>query len=975
MGEVFSAAVSIAAIAASFIPGVGPFIAAGLAAIGIVGGLLFAQKPKSPKVDLPSTARDRIQNIRSSTDSHVVVYGTARVAARPWVFAESNLSDDRLLHLVGPVAGHEVEDITHVLFDDDLLAYGTDIDESTSIVGAVAGTRFDIAGRALVFKHLGADDQDANSTAVAALSNWTSAHRGRGIAYIYIQLSYDKTAYQNGVPKISAIVQGRKVWDPRDGDQSFDDPSTHIFSNNWALCVLDYLTNASFGLGAKLDEIDTASFIAAANVSDELVETGSDSPSEFQVRYTCDGVIDTADDPLDIMERLLSGGAGALSYSQGKYHLFAGAFVTPTRTLTADDLAGELEVQPKLPRAQLFNAVRGTFVNPDDNYQPTDFPPRTNSLYETQDGGFQIFRDIELPFTQDNIRAQRIAELVLRKSRQGITVKFPAKLTALNLAVFDTVRLTLNETGADLGWDGKVFRVLGMEFSEGLQDGVLLTLQEDDASSYEWDGGQVLSFDPAPDTILPNPFDIPAPTNVSFESGDAQLFVAGDGTVRPRVKIAWSAPQNVFVTQGGEIEIQYRDSALGGNPLDWGDGNTQTKLVRGELTVAHLTDVEDGATYDIRLRSRTRIGAVSDGDDADWQRTFQHVVVGKTAKPTTPDTFTVARLADGTRRFSWTHPDAPLDLKGYRIKWFSGTPSDWDAMTRLHPTGVLTESPYETNELAAGTYSFAIKAVDTSDNESEDALFIQATLGNPRLREALAQRLEHDLGWPGTVTNGRVDNKNILRSDQAGSWDSLTDPWDSYTESWEDLLPHKDPLIYETPEIDLSIAATFTPLITPEGIGNATIEMRTGGGGSPQIDTAYRPLETVTARFVQFRIQMSSGVSPQTKTSIEQLTIILDGETLIEEFEDLDTSGADTEVFERIAAGHFRIAPRDLVAITFADIVLQNVGPGFTKELISKSAAAFGSPGRLAAEFKIYNGSGVLADATIDAQLKGPKTP
>ena len=120
---------------------------------------------------------------------------------------------------------------------------------------------------------------------------------------------------------------------------------------------------------------------------------------------------------------------------------------------------------------------------------------------------------------------------------------------------------------------------------------------------------------------------------------------------------------------------------------------------------------------------------------------------------------------------------------------------------------------------------------------------------------------------------------------------------------------------------------------------------------------------------------MSSGVSPQTKTSIEQLTIILDGETQIEEFEDFDTSGADTETFERIAAGHFRIVPRDLAAITYADIVLQNVGPGFTKELISKSALAFGSPGQIAAEFKIYNSSGVLADATIDAQLKGPKTP
>ena len=52
---------------------------------------------------------------------------------------------------------------------------------------------------------------------------------------------------------------------------------------------------------------------------------------------------------------------------------------------------------------------------------------------------------------------------------------------------------------------------------------------------------------------------------------------------------------------------------------------------------------------------------------------------------------------------------------------------------------------------------------------------------------------------------------------------------------------------------------------------------------------------------------------------------------------------------------------------------IQNVGAGWSWELLSKSAAAFGSPGTLAAEFKLYNGSGTLADALIDAELKGPK--
>ena len=976
MGEIVQAVGTLAAIAAPFLPP--PFnIAAFAIAItaNIAGGLLFGSKPKSPNVDLPSTAQDRIQNIRSATDSHVVVYGTARVAVRPWIFAESREVNAKVLNLIGPVAGHEVNDITHVILDDEVLEYGVDISQSDGVVDQTGSNPRFRRDRVQAVKHLGADDQSADAVAVESIANWTNAHRGQGIAYIFFDLNYEKTTFQNGVPKTSAIVQGRKVWDPRDGGQDPDDPSTHTFSNNWALCVLDYLRNTEFGLGARLDEIDTASFIAAANISDESVDTGTGgSPSITQKRYVCDGVVDTADDPLKIMEQLLSAGAGALSYSQGKYHLFAGAFVTPTVTLTSDDLAGELEVQPKLPRAQLFNAVRGTYVNPEDNYQPTDFPPRTNSLYETQDGGFQIFRDIELPFTQDSVRAQRIAELTLRKSRQGITVKFPAKLTALRLAVFDTVRLTLNDSGANLGWDQKVFRILGMEFSEGMQEGVMLTLQEDDASSYEWDGGSVLTFDPAPDTNLPNPYNIPPPTNVTFASGDAQLFVAGDGTVRPRVKIAWDAPANIFVTQGGEIEIQYRDAVFGGSPLDWGDGNTQSKQVRGELTVAYLTDVEDGATYDIRLRSRTRIGAVSDGDDDEWAQTFQHTVVGKGAKPSRPDTFTVNRLADGTRQYSFTHASPPADLKGYRIKYSTST-TDWDSMTLLNPTGVITESPLEANEPAAGTYNFAIKAVDTSDNESEDArLATSVVLGDPRLKNVILQRIEHQILWPGTITNGYVDGQNRIRSQQSGVWNDLTDPWNTYTQSWEDVLPHKDPLIYETPEIDIGAVTTFTPLVTPAGTGIATVTMRTGSEGSPQIEGAYGALETTMARYVQFRVEVTSGASPQTATSLDTLTIFLDGDIRIEAFENIDTSGADTATFERIAAGHFRIAPSsEMASISRAAIVaLQNVGAGHSWELLNKEAGAFGSPGQLAAEFKIYDSTGTLADATVDVEIKGP---
>jgi hypothetical protein len=50
-------------------------------------------------------------------------------------------------------------------------------------------------------------------------------------------------------------------------------------------------------------------------------------------------------------------------------------------------LAGPIRAELRTPRKELFNAVKGTFVDPDRDWQPTDFPFVTNNTYEAQDGG------------------------------------------------------------------------------------------------------------------------------------------------------------------------------------------------------------------------------------------------------------------------------------------------------------------------------------------------------------------------------------------------------------------------------------------------------------------------------------------------------------------------------------------------------------------------------------------------------------
>jgi hypothetical protein len=69
--------------------------------------------------------------------------------------------------------------------------------------------------------------------------------------------------------------------------------------------------------------------------------------------------------------------------------------------------------------------------------------------------------------------------------------------------------------------------------------------------------------------------------------------------------------------------------------------------------------------------------------------------------------------ADGTRIFKW-NKILDADLSGYIVKHGTG---GWDAMNPLYD-GVVTTNVFESNGLAKGSYTFAIKAIDSSSKNS-----------------------------------------------------------------------------------------------------------------------------------------------------------------------------------------------------------------------------------------------------------------
>ncbi|MEC4724511.1 phage tail protein [Shewanella sp. D64] len=500
-------------VAAAGAVSVGAAIAIGVAA----AAFSYAMTPSVSAPSFSNEAYAQQQMLRSPAEARRGIYGRAMVSG-PLIFVEESGNDNEYLHLVIALAGHQCDAIEEVYFGDDLAW--------TPATGMEGQYRND----AMVKAHLG-DQTTADSTLVAQCLAWTDKHIGYGITYLYVRLKHNNEVFPNGVPNIKALVKGKRVYDPRldssaggTGSHRFDDDSTWQWSENWALCVLDYTCFES-GVGALPSEVDYVSYASAANDSDQQVEYQSE---EFERRYCCNGTYNQDTSPASVLEKLLSAGAGMQVYVGGKYHLYAGVYQGPTVvTLNEDDCAGEIDVRPYTPRASLCNAVRGTFVDPDNFYQPTDFSPYESDYYRAQDNDEYIDHDIDLPFTQSNWTAQRLAKLHLEMNRAGMQVTFPCKMIGLSVSVGTVVQLQLPE----LGING-TFMVADWVFDYGKP--VNLILRESTPAIFDFAMGSYTQRDLAANTYLPNPSNVPTVRNLMWQA-------LGDDANWQGV-LSWSAP-------------------------------------------------------------------------------------------------------------------------------------------------------------------------------------------------------------------------------------------------------------------------------------------------------------------------------------------------------------------------------------------------------------------------------------------------
>jgi predicted phage tail protein len=316
------------------------------------------------------------------------------------------------------------------------------------------------------------------------------------------------------------------------------------------------------------------------------------------------------------------------------------------------------------------------------------------------------FKTITNPY-----QAEEMAEIILRRSRESLTLAINVAFNSYDLAIGDIV----NITHSSLGFSAKPFRVLSLTFNEDYSVG--LNLVEHQNSHYTWASKTQQAT--IPTTNLPNPFSIQPPASVTLSD---QLIEYNDGTVIVALDIALTASPDSFVDY---YQVEYKLSS---------DTN-YIIYAQGSGLNHRVLNVIDQETYDVRVKAVNALGISSTYVSASRK------IIGALALPSDVEEF-ACNVIGQEAHLSWKSiPD--LDLAYYSIRFsdvLSG--AEWANSVNLIEK---VSRPATSIVVPARVGSYLIKAVDKLGNHSLNETVISSNISGIQNYNAVLTQDEHPL--------------------------------------------------------------------------------------------------------------------------------------------------------------------------------------------------------------------------------------
>lgn len=595
-----------------------------------------------------ATAKEQTLTVAAANAPLRVIYGTVTIG--PQIVCA--LTSGRNLVILAAWGHGEVDSITALMVDDVLAS--TKRITATHYTGA--------AGQGI----------DPKLVTAFAAQKPPVAYTDTLPGICYSVITVPRWA-SDGFPRLTATIKGRKVYDPRS--------STTAYTDNPALCLADFITNATYGMTRT---VDYGSVETVANDCDVLV-------GGVEKLRTIDLMLDTVQPVTSWLETLRTYASCWVTQSDAGLRLIsdkAGAVVG-----RHSHLSSNIQAISNLKKRGVQSMPTVMTVTYRD---VSTTPPRDGTATVLAAGvlaGTTPRREssVSLPGITRYSQAWREATERLNKlTLNDLSCTLNVFDEGLSAEVGDIITVT-----HPIGLTNKPMRVMGITGEYGRYT---LDLMEYDPAVYDSSVAESPSY---ADTSTENPATPVAVTDVTMTE---EVFQQQNGTYSSRWRVAWGGDEYAYLAY-------YRAELWAGATL---------------IHSASITDgtewptpaVQEGVIYTAKVASVSTVGAASD------YATQSGTAAGKLLLP--GNVPSVSAFEAGGRVYIAWLPAADIDVWRYEVRWgeVGGT---WATSTLLDRVDALR---LQVDQLPVGTWTLYVKCVDSVGGYSVTAASVNVVVSS-----------------------------------------------------------------------------------------------------------------------------------------------------------------------------------------------------------------------------------------------------
>jgi len=610
---------------------------------------------------------------------------------------------------------------------------------------------------------------------------------GAANASMVFRLNRDEPQY-NGIPQTSFYFEGIKVRDVLFSNGEYSVTESTAYSNNPALCLLDYLTNEKYGRGLSLDFIDLETFYKAKNVCNTIVRTNVNCNGIIWLKnniatrniplYECNVVLPGNRSVRDnVISILATMGDAMLVWSNGKYKLklqypTSEQEIEVSATLTDDDILRKT-IGIKYPSAsERMNFCTITYYDEAEDFKEktASWPKKNSQLYLTflqEDNNVPLEKGFQEDGITDFYHAAAKAEELVRLSRTDVRYSFSVSMDNTILEPGDIILVNSNLNFVT----NEYMKVQEVRInSDGSAE---VSATKFDYRQLAWNVGD----DQTVEALNVYDFSVEAPSSFSATT------LNNPNSIINSVLLTWTAANDISVTDyvidaGTEIsgEVVYTTIAV---------------LPSSVTSYVHSPNLLAGYFY--RIRSRNRFGQYSASNVNTQAVVAQQALLGSVNLTVNPAVVSFVKQTGGATVPSSQTATIELQYNLETATYSSGTgnlpANSWritsslsgnlntngfysTSITNNIATITVSPSQLETNRLEDTAITFTIKfnptseelAIDNVDlitfsrslylNEIKEG--IQGVDGAPGLTNALIPVYIRSTSLPSTPTGGSI---------------------------------------------------------------------------------------------------------------------------------------------------------------------------------------------------------------------------